>query len=247
MVSKEARTKLLTGGIMAIDRLPDNTSTSEHSKGTGGNVGAPPCGGNQFCNSLIDEDRAALCAICSRRSFSKNAEVKGSLFPDNVLMVLSGIMGTVKSTTGKLQYIYTPCNIFAHEYLFNSEIVEWPDYGVIRALRSLEVALFPATELRKLFRKRPTIAEALYRNLSTLYNEKCFYRLMVEMDDAYHAVHYMLLYLQEHGIEPPPTHEELAFMTGLNRVTVSRALKDIYRNETASNLSEYMHDGLLRE
>lgn len=207
----------------------------------------PLCGGNQFCDSLEEDDRAALCAICSLRNFPKDAEIKSSLFSSHVLMILSGVLGTIKSTTGKLQYIYVPCNIFAHEFLFNSEIVEYPDYGVVRALRPLETALFDIAGLRKLFRERSPIAEALYRNLSVLYNEKCFYRLMVEMDDAYHAVHYMLLYLQEHEINPPPTHEELAFVTGLNRVTVSRALKEIYRNESIGDLSEYMRAGLLRE
>lgn len=207
----------------------------------------PPCGGNDFCNTLADGDRQSLCAICTLRSFEKGEELRSELFHNHLMLLLDGVMATVKSTTGQLQYIYLPVDIFASEYLFCSDLITMGDYGLMRALRPLRTAFFPAAALRELFMSRSDVAKALYANLSTLYNQKCFYRLMVEMDDAYHAVHYMLLYLQKHGIEPPPTHEELAFMTGLNRVTVSRTLKEIYRNETMHSLEEYMEAGLLRE
>lgn len=201
------------------------------------------CGGNKLCDSLAEDDRARLCAICSLRTYDKGEQLGESAFHRNVMLILDGVLATIKATTGKLQYIYTPCDIFAHEYLFNGEILEYEAYGLIQAIRPLKVAYLPTKELRELFMTRPSIARALYMNLSTMYNQKCFYRLMVEMDDARHAVLYMMLYLQQKNIDPP-THEELAFMTGLNRVTVTRMLKEIYRNENYARLSEYMHANL---
>jgi hypothetical protein len=50
----------------------------------------------------------------------------------------------------------------------------------------------------------------------------------------------MMLLLQKRHVSPPTTHEELAFLTGLNRVTVTRAVKDIYHTTDYRSLAEYM-------
>ncbi len=204
------------------------------------------CGGNRFCNSLEAESRQALCSMCAIRSFGKGDQLDTTRFHGHIMLILDGLMTTVKSTSGKMQYLYTPCDVFAHEYLFNSQTLPYEQFGLIRALRPLTAAFFPAQRLQQLFLTRPDVSRALYVNLSTMYNQKCFYRLMVEMDDARHAVQYMLPYLAERGVEQP-THEELAFMTGLNRVTVTRALKDIYRGPQFRTVQEYMSASLAEE
>ena len=203
----------------------------------------PACCGNAFCDSLSCDDRAILCTHCRICNYKKGDIIEPGVFRNHIALVLDGVLATLKSTNGKLQYIYTPCDIFSHESLFNRDMLEYEDFGIVQAFRPLTVAFLNADDVRFAFMSRPAIARALYSNLSALYNEKCFYRLMVEMDDAYHRVLYMTLYLQQHGIEPP-TQEELALMTGLNRVTVGRMLKQIYRNEGYTSLSEYMHQNL---
>lgn len=195
---------------------------------------------NRFCASLDEDDRAALCPLCTLSRYEQGSQISNDMFHRNVMLIIEGVLGTIKTTSGKLQYVYTPCDIFAHEYLFNDSPIKYEGYGLMQALRPLTVAFFPVRKLRRLFVERPGIARALYVNLSTLYNNKCFYRLMVEMDDPRHAVQYMLLYLQQKGIEPPPTHEELAFMTGHNRVTVTRAFKEICRSGLHEKLFDYM-------
>lgn len=148
---------------------------------------------------------------------------------------------TVKSTNGKMQYLHTASDVFGAEVLFNTHPIAHADFGIIRAFRATEVALLPTDQLRKLFFERPTVAKALYMNLAVLDNRKSFYRMMVQLDTAYNAVLYTMLYLEKRGISQP-THEELAFLTGLNRVTVSRAMKEILRGKHYDTLDEFMDD-----
>ena len=206
-----------------------------------------PCYENRFCASLPTEDREALCAICTKKSYARNEEVRQELImgAGHMLLILDGAIATIKSSNGKIQYLHTASDVFGAEVLFNANPLSHANFGIIRAFRQTEVALLPTEQLRQLFMERPAIAKALYMNLATLDNRKSFYRMMVQLDDAYHAVLYMMLYLKKRGLEQP-THEELAFLTGLNRVTVSRVMKDILRGKDYESLDDFMSDYILR-
>ena len=154
-------------------------------------------------------------------------------------LILEGAIAFVKANTGKMQVLNTACDLLASEYLFNENHIVYSDIGRIEAFRDTEVAVLPLSVLRKAFMEHPNIAKAMYMNLSVMDNRKAFYRLMVQMEDSYHAVLYMMLYLKKRNLAAP-THEELAFLTGLNRVTVTRAVGKILKNETYADLKSYM-------
>lgn len=200
---------------------------------------------NRFCQSIAPEERKRLCAICRRETFRCGQAVPPSKVENNVMIVLDGAFATVKAADGKMQYLHTACDIFAHEYLFNDKHIKYSDFGTLQIVRPLAVAFFQRYRLRELFMECPTIARALFMNLSVLDNRKSFFRMMVQLEDAYHAVIYMLLLLEKRGFEPPPTQSELAFFTGLNRVTVSRCLTRLFREEQYDSLRQYMESVLV--
>lgn len=200
-----------------------------------------PCFDNRFCASITEEDRECLCAVCCKSTFAKGEVVDARCFERRIMLILDGAIALTKSSTGKMQVLNTACDIIGHEYLFKNEYIKYSDVGTIVAFRDTTVAWFPLPDLRKAFFERPFVARALFMNVSVNDNRKAFYRLMVQMEDAYHAVLYMMLYLQRRRIAPP-THEELAFLTGLNRVTVTKAVGEILRSESYTSLREYMED-----
>ncbi|MBS5450645.1 MAG: cyclic nucleotide-binding domain-containing protein [Coriobacteriia bacterium] len=204
-----------------------------------------PCCDNRFCRSLEDADRAELCRICARSHFEKDALLPQEPFEAHLMLIVSGALTTIKAANGKMQYLYCSGDIIGHEYLFNERRIKYTGYGLLQAFRDLEVAWFPTMRLRELFYERPGIARALYMNVSVMDNRKAYYRIMVSLEDAYHAVLYMMLYLQRRGISTP-SHAELAFLCGLNRVTVTRVLKEILRSEPYEDLREYMESELGR-
>lgn len=201
------------------------------------------CQDNRFCRSIDEGDRAKLCAICRRTRYEKGEFLPNERFDRELMLVLDGAFATISSANGKMQFLYTAFDINGGEMLFNDKPIKYAGYGLMEVIRPMEAAHFSIKELRELFMTCPSIARALYMNLATLDNRKAFYRIMVTLADAYHAVLYMMLYLQKRELDPP-THEELAFLTNLNRVTVSRVLKEIFRKERYGTLREYMEKTL---
>lgn len=201
------------------------------------------CEENRFCKSLDPEDRKMLCGICEKTRFEKGCVIDQEKFETHVMLILKGAMVTIKASSGKNQFIYIPCDIHGHEYLFNSNRIKYSDYGILQAFRDMEVSWLPTAELSELFMTRPGIAKALFMNVSVSDDRKAYHRLMVSMENSYNAVLYMMLFLKRHGIHNV-SHSELAFLCGLNRVTVTRTLKVILSTEKYSELREYLEDGL---
>lgn len=204
------------------------------------------CEDNRFCASIPEGPRSELCARCSKRTFEKDEIIDQNIYEKFMTLILEGAIAYVKSTTGKMQVLNTSCDLLASEYLFNDNHIIYSDIGQIVAFRKTEVAMLPLETLRSAFMNHPSVAKAMYMNLSVIDNRKAFYRLMVQMEDAYHAVLYMMLYLQKRGLAAP-THEELAFLTGLNRVTVTRAVGKILHDRNYANLREYMEEAMHEE
>lgn len=203
------------------------------------------CSSNRFCASIPEEPRSGLCARCAKKSFAKGALLDQGIYEKYMTLILEGAIAFVKASTGKMQVLNTAFDLLSSEYLFNDKHIIYSDIGQIVAFRDTTVAMLPLETLRDAFMKHPTVAKAMYMNLSVIDNRKAFYRLMVQMDDAYHAVLYMMLYMRKRGLSAP-THEELAFLTGLNRVTVTRAVGKILKDANYANLRAYMESEMTK-
>lgn len=198
------------------------------------------CVSNRFCSSVPLEDREKLCAICRKQKIVRGQLLPNEHYQREMSLVLSGGIVTVKNHGDKVQFLYTESDIIGSDsFMRKSAPVPYDFSGRVEVFKDGEIACFPFRELERLFLTRPLIAKALFLNLSTVDTRRSFYTIEVLLSDAYHAVLYMMLYAEKHGLGKL-THEELAFLTNLSRVTVTKALGKIARTEHFGDLDSYL-------
>lgn len=199
------------------------------------------CPPNKLCASLNPEDRAQLCALCAKKRIEKDEIIPTSWFEDRLRLLLlnEGLIATMRADLDRRQFLVLPSDLFGVEYLFNEKPIRYSPTGQIRVLRAGNCCTFPARGLRDLFRSNARVAEALYRNLAVMYNRTVVFRNMTDPADPYNNLLYTILFLREHGFDDL-THEEFATITNLHRVTVTKKIHEILRNDDCKDIGAYL-------
>ena len=201
-----------------------------------------PYENNPFCRALSPEDRAALCGRCRVFPFKKKIDAQANCLSVSrklpagesfCTVVLNGMLCTNSSQnvdSPKAYLLWQPGDIMNTEFIFDSTYDDLTSSYHHNYITDGMYALLPGTVLRERFAASPAFAAFLFNSLSHTRLRQTEFLLSTQLRDAKSALIYLLLFCQEHKL-PALTHQDFAYLTGLNRTTVTKMLKKILLSE----------------
>ena len=202
-----------------------------------GTVASPACIGQLWVfENLKAEEKAALVAAARRQTYRRDQEVFAQGDPANQMFLLKA--GRVK--LGKITPEGNEITLDirkAGDFLGESMLVEDADYPLTAiCLEDTLTCGFTKAGFEKLILENPNIGLQVIKNLSNRINwltERVGSFSLTNLEDRLYQV--LTQVAREHGvagprgsqIQFPLTHEELGFLVGAHRVSITRALKNL--------------------
>ena len=197
-----------------------------------------------FCSSLSPEDRAAICPHCRPFAFKRHADAQASckavastLEPNvpRCVVILEGLLCTNSSKNAedpKIFLLWQPGDIMRAEQIFDIVDELAPLYHS-NYIQDGAYAILPAAAMRERFMDNADFAARLFQIVAKTRLRQTSFLFGTQLQDARSALMYLLLFCQENDI-PALTHQDFAYLTGLNRTTVTKTLKQILAQEDLS-------------
>ena len=191
------------------------------------------CRNNRFCKSLSPELRERLCANCSKRSLKKGQIIYRADIENRIVLIVNGVMinepdmgiDVLEDHDTPVLFISTSGLIWGGDNLFNeasNERYAWISYI---CLQDTTIAFFNRAFIRNLFETEPEFARAMYCNIVIAAAEACEFAAVLRAPNVEQGVAYLLDYAVRKGFKL--TQQQMADITGHNRVSVSRAITSI--------------------
>jgi CRP-like cAMP-binding protein len=207
---------------------------------------SPTCIGNLWVfENLKAGELAALAQAAVRKPYKKGQEVFAQGDPANQMFLLKAGRVKLSKITAEGNEITLDIRK-AGDFLGESMLIEDADYPLTALC--LEDALtcgFTKTAFEKLILKNPNIGLQVIKNLSNRINwltERVGSFSLTNLEDRLYQV--LTQVAREHGVKSPRgpqiqfplTHEELGFLVGAHRVSITKAMKAL--RETGRILQE---------
>lgn len=210
-----------------------------------------PYQNSPFCRGLSAEDKQVLCPECRIFQFRRKADAQESCraiakqLPANVfrnVIILEGIQCTNSSQnpdSPKSYLLWQPGDIMHPEVILGA-FDEIPNYYHRNYITNGAYAILPSLLLRERFLSNPQFAAFLFNSVARTHNRQTSFLLGTQLQDARSALTFLLLFCQENRL-PALTHQDFAYLTGLNRTTVTKMLKKILMSENLRiSLKDYI-------
>lgn len=188
------------------------------------------CEENRFCRSLDPDLRAHLCVHCTKRAFKKGQVIYRADIENRITLVVDGLMvteshyddDTLEDGDIPAFFINTSGLILGGDNLFNDEIIERYEHIRYVCLADSTIARFERQIVRTLFDTNPRFAQAMYQNITIAAGEACEFAAVLRAPNVEQSVRYLLDYASRKQIRL--SQQQMADITGHNRVSISRAL-----------------------
>ena len=196
---------------------------------------SPTCIGNLWVfENLKPEEMAALARAAGRKPYKRGQEVFAQGDPANRMFL-------IKAGRVKLSKITEAGNEItldirkAGDFLGESMLIEDADYPLTAwCLEDTLICSFSNGDFEKLILENPNIGLQVIKNLSNRINwltERVGSLSLTNLEDRLYQV--LTQVAREHGVESPRgfsiqfplTHEELGFLVGAHRVSITKAMK----------------------
>lgn len=188
------------------------------------------CQKNSFCLRLDPATRERLCKACLSLHFKPKQEMKFDNSAGQVAIINKGLVISVFLTEEghkKSLELLKPGSLLGTDNLYLHNRVH---YEYLQALTPATIGLFPRIVFESIFQQSPDFAKAVLQGTTTRLHDVLKHQLHMQAAASEEKVRYILGLLHEENIDPSfLTHEDIALLTDLNRVTVTRALKNINR------------------
>lgn len=218
-----------------------------------------PYSKNPFCSSLNVADRSELCENCHQFPFHKNqnAEEKQkeiiremSLKPSTYCtLILSGCVCTSKSASTLTRHalVLWEAGDIMHTQAIFGDGESMYEFWHYRFITDGCCAIFNADVLKKLFLSSVTFSTALFSSVTKTQERQTQFLLGTQLQYAREAIKFVLIYCKQNHY-PPLTHEQIAYLCGLDRTTVTKMLKKIMQEDNLDiSLHEYMKNMYIKE
>lgn len=193
------------------------------------------CAENPFCAGLSQKLRERLCQGCIKTSFAAKSSVEFN--SNNLLLILDGLC-------------CMDCNGMPFDVCYRGELMFYPttgdgsffnvksDYpgnvdlattGRLVTLENVDCAVFRRQLVEELL-DDPEFARAFTSNLMAMYQHAIGFNICVYRADARDAVKFVVEYAKGEGYDYL-THEQIAYLTGLSRSTVTHAMHELALSE----------------
>lgn len=190
------------------------------------------CCQNNFCSLLTSEQRELLCEYCIRTTWRKGQEISVDMQKKYAILIESGLLACMTSILRgdiRTTALYVSADFLAY-FAFSSGSIEPFSPGTVTCIKDSDVILFPMEKVRSLFMDNPEIAKYMILASNNQILRTQTYLHFVLQQNAYEALRYLLSFCKQHNV-PRLTYDELAKISNLHRVTVTRAMKDILRSD----------------
>lgn len=187
---------------------------------------------NQFCLSIPPEIRKNLCNIAQINHYKSKQTVTLDIGTGGKLILISkGMLIPVKQQTDGKQVgveCLGPGNIIGITKLFCNT----PYTTTFYTKTKVELCLFPCNDFEDLCLSYPELVRLVVGNLSQRFGLAIGTLEHLALDNSTDKILYLIKKLSfGHSSSPNHlssfTHEDLALLAGINRVTASRAIKKL--------------------
>jgi CRP-like cAMP-binding protein len=196
---------------------------------------SPTCIGNlRVFENLKPEEMVALARVAGRKPCKKGQEVFAQGDPANRMFLLKAGRVKLSKITAAGHEITLDIRK-AGDFFGESMLIEDADYPLIAVcLEDTLICGFTKTAFEKLILENANIGLQVIKNLSNLINwlnERVGSLSLTNLEDRLYQV--LTQVAREHGVESPRgfsiqfplTHEEIGFLVGAHRVSITKAIK----------------------
>lgn len=181
---------------------------------------------NPFCAKLPPDCQKQLAAKATCVNYPYKKEQIICFGNGHVILVAEGILMTIRNNIqGKQQGvdILHAGDLMGIVQLFNQQ---YRNTITARPLSSVKGCLIPVSELEEMVKSNHTLAQIIIAHYSQRFARVLMHLSNLAIDDSKTKLNYAMNIANQMGADFI-THEELAIFAGLNRVTVTKALKDL--------------------
>ena len=191
---------------------------------------------NRFCKSLSDDSRDRLFDNHVWMNFQKKREQMFFLENKQILIIEYGVVGCFRSNgQNRTQCIdiLGPGDLLGCVNLFRGKGREMVE---IYPLTDCGGCLISVKDMEKFIIENEDICRSMVAQLSDRYSRLADNLVSRATGDSLMRLEYTLNILREKGVPlEGVSHEVLAMLSGLSRVTVTRTMHTIYRNKPSSD------------
>lgn len=185
---------------------------------------------NKFCQELKICTRNRLCKACLRLQLKPKQEIVFERESNQVAIINSGVIISIFLTNDGKQKsleLLKIGSLLGTENLFNNK---GEQNSYMQALTLVNLCLFPVKVFESFFQQNPDFAKAVLHATNHRLQKNLKRFLHMQISSSEEKVRFILEFLKEAKIDHSLlTHEDIALLADLNRVTVTRALKNIYQ------------------
>lgn len=189
-----------------------------------------PCQENIFCKSLDKISKCRICKKCTHLSLQPKQELTFFKSSQRYAIVKSGLLASIFLTEeGKQKSIelFTPGSFIKTNDLFTNDGEE---AFILETITPVSLCVFSDILFNELYAENPNFANAVLDATTKRLKSNLKHLLHIKTGNSVERVKFILDFLQESGVDDTLlTHEDIALITDLNRVTVTKALKNINR------------------
>jgi CRP-like cAMP-binding protein len=187
-----------------------------------------PCPHNDFCCSLSEATQNRLCRACLRLHLKPRQEVLFEQSARQVAIVKEGVIISLFLTddgSQKSVELLKAGDVIGADHMFHGPQEQT---GYMLAMADSILCLFPAEVFETFYQQNQDFSRAVLKGLSSRFHKTLDALLWAKTSSSEDKIRKVFEFLKEAGVNPAYlTHEDLALIADLNRVTVTRAIKTI--------------------
>lgn len=186
------------------------------------------CVNNEFCCNLSEDTQNRLCKACLRLRLKPKQEVVFEKDADQLAIIHSGVLVSLfrtKEGDEKSLELLKTGDLIGVENLFDQS----PGQGQnLLSLTKAMLCLFPLKVIETFYQQCPDFSRSIVKSLSRRFQKSLSSILHMHTFNSEERVRSVLDLLKSENINTTYiTHQDLAMMANLNRVTVTKAIKAI--------------------
>lgn len=195
------------------------------------------CQENSFCCSLNDPIKDRVCRACLRLNIKPKQELLFEQSARQVAIINQGVVISLYLTPDgrqKCAELLKPGDLLGADSLFHPVKEQT---GYMQALTEVSICLFPVEAFQAFYQQSPEFSKAVLGSLSARLHKSINHLLVMQVSSSEEKIRSILNYLEREGVNTAyMTHEDLALLADLNRVTVTRAIKTIHQLKKSLDL-----------
>ena len=179
---------------------------------------------NGFCTSLLPQTREAICRSKIWVNYSRKNQQAFFLENKQILILESGCIIATRADEGARQQsvdLLGPGDLLGIVNVFNSQSKR--EYFQILPLTECTGCMLPIRTMEELILEHKDLCKVFITQLAGRFSRVVDNMMDKTLDTAQDRVVYAQALLRQHGVMKY-SHEDLALLSGLNRITVTRIL-----------------------